>query len=318
MAQKTVYRLVSQNILIAVGVALFPAVMVGSGWYSEDPQSLRITWWSMPSIGLVVGVLVLRALRRGVVVTDTALVDRRLFQTQVFPWYSFRFFWIPAGRRARLLIRTYDGRKFALRVYNHRDRPFPRCVDPVIPSAGPERTDREPGPDPAPTARVGVEPWVRVAAWVSLALLPIGFLFIDDARYDRVVYAARAARDAPGAADVLRAHVEEHDGEDETTYTTAVDIAFFLGERRIETSIQRPGRYRFAQEARIPIVYDSMHPRDADFGDRYNRRANDASVRRRLWVGPKLAAMGLGGCIAFGLLLLKNLTNIGGKRIRRR
>ena len=112
----------------------------------------------------------------------------------------------------------------------------------------------------------------------------------------------------------MSSHVDEDDnGEGATTYTTVVDIRFFLGERQVDTSIKRPGAWTFPKELLIPIVYDSLHPRDADFGDRHNRKANDASVRTRLWVGPIMSILGLIACIGLSFGAVRNAAKSRGR-----
>jgi len=74
----------------------------------------------------------------------------------------------------------------------------------------------------------------------------------------------------------------------------------------VKARLHRRGRWKYKTESQIDIVYDAEHPRDADFGDRPNRKANDSSVSLRLVMGPIVVAFGVLGSVVFGIIVLVN------------
>ena len=254
------FRLVSQNVLIAVMVAAVPALYISGNWYPRDRSGLIFTWWSMPATCAVIAIPVVRALRRGVLVTDSALIVRSVPSTRVLPWRCFESCRTNrVGRRTRMLNGECDGQKVAVLVYDRESLALEPTVDRAMSDAGVDEIAREPSPVAYPH---GEERDGTVWLWIFMAVLLVGIQVIESPRHDRDLYAARAARDVTGTAQVMDSHIDEDDdGEHSPTYTTVVDIRFVVGERQVDTTIERPGRWKFPQELRIPIVYDSMHPR---------------------------------------------------------
>jgi hypothetical protein len=246
------------------------------------------------SVGALI--IIVRSLRRGVFVTDSLLIERRLFVTRLLPWSSLHDVHFATPRR---VCAEVDGRSV------HVDAPPPRTGTPfkvAVESAMAHtnvthnRRDQKQYP---PRGRR----WIAYALLASSAALLTGILVIENAVRDRDAYRLRAARDTPGVAEVTGSHIDEDDSGETSTYTTRVDIRFHIGERTVQTQVHRPGQWTYAP---IDIVYDAQHPRDADFSNRINRKANDTSVSLRLVVGPILAVLGVLGCLAFGTIVLAN------------
>ena len=295
------YRSVLQNVLIALGLGLYTAYFVTRSWHSTNDQSIPLSWWSLPVLGVGVLAVVIRALRRGVFVTNWVLIERRLFVTRLVPWsalddVSFSL----AGDSLRAKV---DGRAMSMVVPRKRmHTPFSASVQSAMANAQATRTDRVRTPYPARGQR-----WITCALLASCAVLATGVAVVEVALRDRDIYRLRAARDVHGIAEVAGSHIDEHDSDEGgTTYTTWVDIRFHLGDRTVRTQLHRPGRWEYQAESQIDIVYDAAHPRDADFGNRLNRRANDSSVSLRLVVGPILSALGALGCVGFGTVVIVN------------
>jgi len=282
-----------------MGVGLYTAFFAVSGWKTTDDQAIPVSWLSLPVLGIGVLIVVVRALRRGVFVTNAALIERRLFVTRVVPWsclHAVSFSSGGDGFQAKV-----DGRGMRVRVRPKRMRtPFDAAVRGAMANADVTRPDRVRKPYPARGRR-----WLTYALLASSVVLLTGAFVLEVAVRDRDIYRLRAARDVPGFAEVAGSHIDE-DSSDEggTTYMTYVEIRFHVGERTVETQLHRPGRWTYRTESQIAIVYDAQHPRDADFGDRVNRKANDSSVSLRLVVGRVFAVLGVLGCVVFGIIVL--------------
>ena len=143
-------------------------------------------------------------------------------------------------------------------------------------------------------------------ATAALALVAGGVVW-DDADYDADRYATRDGRDRDGIAVVTDVRVDEHSGgEGPTTYTTHVRARLRIPDRRsVVVDLHRAGDLGgvYEEEDAVPVVYDTANPRDADFGDRPNRRGDHESVEVRRVVGPVLLAAGIMGVLGFGVAI---------------
>jgi hypothetical protein len=134
------------------------------------------------------------------------------------------------------------------------------------------------------------------ASALAAAGLCTSLYALSTATADGAAYAARAARDRSTHADVVDWEVTSHDDDDGSRYTTDVLVQYTAGTEQVRTWLSRPGEDDHESEV-IDIVYDSANPLDADFGDRPNRRANDASVEVRRYGGTSGAIVSSAGII---------------------
>jgi hypothetical protein len=283
------------NVVIAFGLVLFTGFVVVRNWYSPNDQGLPVRWWSLPVIVFSVGLVVVRLLRSVVVVHSRGLTKRTVGYTAHYAWRELREVAVStteSGRaRLRATVPSETGSRHYLEIVVRKDHrsgtPFATAVqraieyDTASPSAVEHEADR-------PTFR-GSPRWTTYGMWISLAVIVIGSQVFEGALRDREAYDARAARDRVTTASVTRSRIVEHDdGENDPTYSTRVGIVFDAVDEHVNAVIERQGRYRYPIESAVEIVYDSAHPRDADFSDRPNRSANESSARLRLWVGPAL------------------------------
>ena len=136
-------------------------------------------------------------------------------------------------------------------------------------------------------------------ATAALALVAGGVVW-DDADYDADRYATRNGRDRDGITVVTDVRVDEHSGgEGPTTYTTHVRARLRIPDRRsVVVDLHRAGDLGgvYQEEDAVPVVYDTANPRDADFGDRPNRRGDHESVEVRRVVGPCCSPPGSWAC----------------------
>ena len=138
----------------------------------------------------------------------------------------------------------------------------------------------------------------------SSAVVLISVFIVNVTVLQRLTYRLRAAHETTAQAEVADSRIEDSDSESRDR--TFVDIRFRVGNRTIETQLHRPGRWEYANEEPIDIVYDTRHPRDADFANRLNRKAAESSVRLRMLLGPIFAALGALGFLGFGVAVLAN------------
>jgi len=246
------YRSVSLNIVIAGVVGLYTTGVAVNAWQSTADQATFVSRWSLLVIVIGAAIVIVRALRRGVFVTDVMLIERRQFVTRVLPWSSLNDVSFPSGGNS--LRAKVEGKVMSMRVRPKRMRtPFDVAVQAAMANAKATRTDRARRPYPARGRR-----WITLALLASYTTLLIGVLVVDQAVRDRDVYRLRAARDVSGLAEVAGSHVDEG-GQDSPTYTY-VDIRFPVGERTVRARLHRRGRWKYEIESQIPIVYDARHP----------------------------------------------------------
>ncbi|HEY3672715.1 MAG TPA: PH domain-containing protein [Acidimicrobiia bacterium] len=295
---KVVYRYWLGNVALAaavVGVALLFAVALVDGDGSQGPV---MRWWSLPPAVLFVSLAVVRCLRWGVDVDDIGITKREPWATTVVPWTSLTEIQFLPGSRARL--RGDGERTTYVTAVERGNQPSLQEVYARVRERWRE-VGAEARPYPGTKGR-----WLTLVFWGSAIAVVLGGLLWDDARHDADVYAARDRRDRDATATVADVRVTEHTSDADTSYTTHVDAWLRLpDEDAVLLKLERPGdvSYDYDNEMRIPVVYDSAHPRDADFADRPNRDANDDSVSLRSVTGPLLYWAGIVGAIVSGIVL---------------
>jgi hypothetical protein len=300
---RAVDRSTRQNSLVAAACVVVPLVIVVGNWYGDGSEGVgtRITWWSVGFVFLAAAIAAVRSIRCGVFVTDNALVQRTFFFTRIVPWSRVGKFPDHPHRRISTLTCMEDGSTFRISVVgDEKSKIFRDSVECARAAA---------------TSRRDVEDWgwpphgrhwlVVIALWVSLALMLVGAMVFDLALGDRDRYDARAARDRKTVATVTSSRIDEHeDSEGDTSYSTLVRIVFTAHDHRVVTTVERAGRYEFRRGRQLRVVYDSAHPKDADFVDQPSRDGDMSSARERLWFGGVVAVIGIVAGITFGILAL--------------
>src|SRR5436190_6378135 len=167
-----VYRSVVQNRVVALAVVLVPLVWVCGHWYSDGSENVgtRITWWSIGFICLAASVGAVRAMRCGVVLTDTALVQRTLLFTRIIPWSrldGFRF--IRTYAHTWALTGSVDGWKFHAAVDHPQSDDFRASVRRARAAAMSCGNGHDRAWPPSNRYRL-----VVIALWISLAVILLG------------------------------------------------------------------------------------------------------------------------------------------------
>jgi hypothetical protein len=280
---RKVYRSPAQNAFFALAFAVL---------------MLPGTWWSVAYFLLVGGVGIVRSLRRCVIVTDESLIERRVLKTQAVPWRQLRELSIShRNSRRQVFTTTVSDRDFRVVVHNAKKGvPFSDAVDEAL--ARMRHGSSQVWPPSRAYGRT------RVALWICLFGGAFGAVWLQGFLWQRDRYEARAARELTAIATVARSRIVEHDdGEDGTTYSTRAAVVFEAADRHVATTIERPGQHRFRAELELPIVYDSAHPEDADFGDRPNREDEESGARAGVWAGAIMSAIGIIGGVVLGTLM---------------
>jgi len=292
------YRYWPGNVALA-GALLAIALAFGvSMWHSDGSQGPVLSWWTLPWALLLVGLLVVRCLRWGVTVDDIGLTMREPLTTTYVPWTSVAEIEFSSAFTAA--IRLADGRRVRVTVGSSREPSLREVYSRV--------RERWAGVD------VGARPYPRpgwralsIGFIVSAVVVIGGGLVWEDAQYDGDVYAARDLRDRQATAVVARSWVtKQSGGEGGPTYTTYVKARLRVPDgSTVVLEVHRPGELGgvYHEEDPLPVVYDSAHPRDADFADRPNRDANDDSVAVRSTIGAPLYWAGALGVVAFGIVI---------------
>jgi hypothetical protein len=307
---RIVYRSMWRNVLIVAAILLIAVSLAARGWYATDARAVRITWWTAPWIFVALGVVMVRGVRRGVVVTDTRLVQRTLLLTNVYPWTELERSCTTRTRLGTQVFKWNGGGRVASIAVHDRFRrvPFRSSVDRALSSVRAGQTQR--GPDSPPSSPSADRSVLQSALWISLCLVVVGSITLENGLWDSAYYEARAARDRTTVATVASSRIIEHDdGESGTSYSTRVHIVFQAGERHVATAIERPNVHHFEREHELPIVYDAAHPRDADFRDRHNRRANASSARLHTGIGAIMTMIGGLAGVVLGLTVCRTLLN---------
>jgi hypothetical protein len=300
-AQASVHRSIGLNTLAALGFVVVPAIFVVSIWYGDgsDGVGSRITWWSVGLIAFAAAIGAVRALRQGVVVKDTALVQRTLFFTRIVPWSRVGFRHPPMPRISTLTC-VMGGSTFHISVSGReKSKSFRGSVERARAAALSRRNADDSAWPPSGRYR-----WAVIALWGSLAAMLLGAVVSDLALWDRDRYNARAARDRRTVATVTSSRILEHeDSEGDVSYSTRVGIVFTANDHRVVSTLDRSHRYHYRRRQQLPVVYDAAHPKDADFADRPNRGAQESSASLRLWTGAVTATLGIVAGVVFGIFV---------------
>jgi hypothetical protein len=246
------------------------------------------------AIIVVAALVIVRALRRGVVVTRDGVVVRSLRRTRTVPWAAVEVH--SSGSPGRWTKSSC--RVAGLRVPGTRAQwgAIRRTVDPNAPkgaygwaSALPDRET------------FGPHHVVMLAAAALLA----GQMVAASGSLDAATNRARALRDVSTTAVVVSSWIETNHADDDAKYSTHSRVSFVLRGRTVTTEIHRPGRMRLPIEAELPIVYDAAHPRDADYADRPTRELDDAEAMALVYCGWLGSVAGLVGLLVAGGLQLR-------------
>jgi hypothetical protein len=229
---------------------------------------------------------VARSLRRSLVVTSEGLIVRRLCTTERIAWDELSLRSHPQRRFPSTRVHGIGGLRSS--VDENEQEAFRDAVHSA--SARPPTSW---GPHLNPTHVVmHWMPWVLV---LSVYGLLAGQAVIASDTPIQAAYLARASREETTTALVVGSWIAS-DGPHARRYTSYAAIRFAHRGRTITTVIHRPGRTRLSTETEVSIVYDSAHPRDADHGDRVNRKADAQRVDDEVaaaWRGSAIGAAGL-------------------------
>ena len=289
------YRSIAQNAFLALAISL--AFVLGVQ-RTADVRGTSNAWWSLLPITVVGVACVVRALGRGIYVTPSVLVVRRMFLTYFVPWNTLHDLKFGSGGDA--VDASADGHAYQLRL---RARPS-RGTTLEAAARRAMATEHDPIEPPPKAYPTNGQVWMTHLLLASSAVLVISVLFVEGAVRDRELFRLRAANEVTTTAEVADSHIDE--GNSNRGDRTYVDVRFHLGARTIETELHRSGRWTYVEEAPIDIVYDNRHPSDADFASRPRREEDDSDVRTRMVAGTIFVVLGALGCLGFGAIVLAN------------
>jgi hypothetical protein len=294
-----VYRKRIRNLVWAVfdGSIVF---LLAAGIAAYVHETASVVVWLAPGLVVCGTVLVVRCRRRGVVVDDTGITGRAACATWFVAWPSIKALRF-AGDNGCAIERIGGGDPITIAVHPAHDQPTLRQA-----CGEWRREDRDFVNLPQRYPQAGRD-GLRVAFIASIIALLIGLPVWIGALRDADAYADRAARERSGVAVVSDVWVKEtSDGEGDPDHTTYVVARLRLEDGRVyEIEVHRPDDVAsdYEGEDPLPVVYDSAHPRDADFADRPTRQAQDDSVSLRTVTGPLFFFAGLLGVVVIGALM---------------